>query len=201
MTCSKYGAFFVLFFSYFSVLAQPSPIPTSPALVESSSTPKPSLIGTASTLLDNSTTLVQRLEERKTQAEAQARRWQNIIDGLIAESEKDKNLSAYYSTLLQEAEAKLEQSQTELQGISNLLAETKNSQRALSMDFGDYKKAAQAEIRSHRLAGGLWRVAALSGASCAAGFALDRSGYRGASIGAIIGAAGGAAWLVIEMLK
>jgi len=180
--------------------AGPSPIPTSPpgAPTMPAASPPTSLLGIAQNSLADSQTLVLRLTERKKQAQAQIEAWQTIVAALKSEIELEKQSSTESLAKLATAEAALKDSQTALTEISSSLDAMKASNASLLKDFSDYKTAAEAEIRAHSVALGLWRVLGCSAASCVVGTLLEGRVGQGSAWGAGIGAAGGAVWYVAE---
>jgi len=161
------------------------------------------MLETAQSSLDDSTTLRQRLELRKTQAEAQVESWRTIVASLKLENETAKRESTDLSDRLAKAEAELQTSQTALMEISILLDASKAASASLSTDFATYKVEAGRGIRAGRLKSGLWRAFGLSGAlglaGSLAGPALGTDALHGAAWGAGVGAAGGGVWLVVEL--
>jgi|WetSurMetagenome_2_1015567.scaffolds.fasta_scaffold265013_1 chromosome segregation ATPase len=146
----------------FSPLALAQEASTSPGVsisAESSTPPLSNMLSIAQSLKDDSTTLRQRLETRKTQAQAQVESWQNIVAQLRSENENDKKQSAESSEKLAKAKAELKKSQADLAAISKLLDASKQDTANLSMDFENYKHLAEAEMRSKVRELWLWRAA------------------------------------------
>jgi hypothetical protein len=167
--------------------------PTASALPSSQST-----IAIAQSLSTDSSTLVARLAERKTQAEAQVQLWQTTVTALKSENEKDKQSSSKSLAKLVEAEARLAESRTALAEISSLLAQSQSDAAGLRTDFDAYKGQAEAKIRSGSLSAALWRAGALAAVGGCAGLTADRSTPTGALYGAGAGLAAGAVWWLVE---
>jgi chromosome segregation ATPase len=139
------SALFALFLGLASVSGQSTTQSTGTQTQESSQ-PNQSLMTTATSCRDDSTTLVSRLETRQSQAKAQVKNWQIIVDSLTKEKETAKSESTELSAKLAKAEAELLKSQTDLTEISKLLDDSKSDVTNLSKDFDDYKQANEAKI-------------------------------------------------------
>jgi hypothetical protein len=175
------------------ILISPPAAPTMPAASQPIS-----ILGIAQNSLADSQTLVSRLTERKAQALKQIEAWQTIVAALKQEIENDKQNSIDLSAKLAKAEAALATSQAALTETSSSLDASKAAFAALSLDFSAYKAAAEAEIRAHSLALGLWRAGALAAVSCVAGTLLEGRLGQGSAWGAAAGAGGGAVWYFAE---
>lgn len=140
-----------------------------PAPSASSTSPLPDLPPISRQLSDLATTLERALSDSATD-------WDLLSQVLTEHSQKLAALAAS-STALER--------------------ETVSMQASLSACESSLLEAMRAALR-HSLEAALWRVGALSGALGVVGALADARQVRGAVLGAIVGAASGAVWWVVE---
>ena len=111
---------------------------------------------TGSPLVQDCLTLIARLEERKSQADAQVESWQNTVDLLKQEIAQGKQESKELSDKLARAEAALAQSQADLKEISLSLDQSR-------IALVNLKQSHDAEVQSLNAELWIWRIAAALG--------------------------------------
>jgi chromosome segregation ATPase len=145
-----FSVLFVFCLALESVSAQSTTQSTETQTQESQS-PTPTLIEIAQLCKDESTMLSERLELRKSRAQAQVEIWQTIVNSLTKEKETAQDESTELSGKLAKAEAELVKSQTALTEISKSLGASKAGLIRLSKDFEDYKKASEDKIAKQKI--------------------------------------------------
>ena len=107
-------------------------------------------------LVQDCLTLIARLEERKSQADAQIESWQNTVALLRQEIANEKTRSKELSDKLVKAEAALAQSQADLKEISRSLDQSR-------IALANLKQSHDAEVSSLNAELWIWRIAAALG--------------------------------------
>jgi len=159
-----------------SSMTEPTPIPVSPQLKQRLEEAR-SIVQSLLLSQDNRDTLLQQTEQRISEREA-------------ALTTREQQLDS--------RESALDQREQTLKGREASQARTDQALAGLN---GSLTNASTDLAKVHRpsAAVALWRGLALSAVGGLAGGLIDRSSLQGVELGAVIGAAGGVGWGVVEM--